>query len=42
MDGAIEKVQETAPLVKNSGLITLQCQLMLDVVLLDELGVVTI
>lgn len=42
MDGAIEKVQETAPLVKNGGLILLLCQLIVDVLKLNGLGVVTV
>ena len=42
MDGAIEKVQETAPLVKNGGLILLLCQLIVDVLKLNGLGVVAV
>ena len=42
LDGAIEEVQETAPLVKDGSLIFLLCQLIVDVLKLNGLGVETV
>lgn len=42
MDGTIEEVQETAPLIEDRSLIFLLCQLVVDVLKLNRLGVETV
>ena len=42
VDRAVEKVEKTAPFLKNRSLILLLCQLIVDVLILDRFGVARI
>ncbi len=42
MNGAVKEIQETAPLIEDGSLIFLLCQLIVDVLKLNGLGVITV